>query len=225
MAMHHLKRYPTELEREATFDISRMWGRDWCWYYIEKVQALKVQKITWPDDNFGNDIWAITVDGTHCCIEEPRHPVLSKNPSFYSHKFAKAGLDYELGVSLSESKLVWMNGPFKAGENDVSIFASHGLLDKLRTTNKKGIADRGYGGHPNHLSTPNAHDSKEVKKFKARALMRHETFNALTKTFDCLSGQFCHSIDRFKTCFEAVCVICQYQMENGNPLFDILIEN
>jgi hypothetical protein len=33
MAMHHLKRHPTELEREAMFDISRMWGRDWCWYF------------------------------------------------------------------------------------------------------------------------------------------------------------------------------------------------
>jgi hypothetical protein len=60
-AMHHLKRYPTEIEREAMFGISHMWGRDWCWFYIERVQALKAKKITWPDDNFGDDIWVITV--------------------------------------------------------------------------------------------------------------------------------------------------------------------
>jgi hypothetical protein len=74
MAMHHLKRYPTEIEREAIFNISHMWGRNSCWFYIEKVQALKAQKITWPEDNFGDDIWAITVDGTHCWIQEPQHP-------------------------------------------------------------------------------------------------------------------------------------------------------
>ncbi len=55
MAMHHLKRYPTELEREGMFDISRTWGRDWCWYFFEKVQALKAQKIVWPSQ--WDDVW------------------------------------------------------------------------------------------------------------------------------------------------------------------------
>ncbi len=46
MAMHHLKLYPKEYEREATWDVSEMWGRDWVWYYLEKIQALKEEKIT-----------------------------------------------------------------------------------------------------------------------------------------------------------------------------------
>jgi hypothetical protein len=75
MAMHHLKRYPTEVEREGMFDISSKWGRDKVWYYVEKIQALKAQKIVWPDDNFGDDIWVLTVDGTHCWLREPQHPV------------------------------------------------------------------------------------------------------------------------------------------------------
>jgi hypothetical protein len=66
MAMHHLKGYPTELEHEALFDISAMWGLNWCWHFLEKVQALKAQKITWPDNNFGEDDWILTVDGMHC---------------------------------------------------------------------------------------------------------------------------------------------------------------
>lgn len=115
MTMHHLKRYATEVEQEAIFDISHMCGQDWCWFYIKKIQALKAQKITWPDDNFEDTIWAISVDGTHCWIEEPQHPTLLQNPSFFLHKFAKAGLDYKLGISLTESQLVWMNVPFKAG--------------------------------------------------------------------------------------------------------------
>jgi hypothetical protein len=225
MAMHHLKRYPTEIEREAIFNISHMWGRNSCWFYIEKVQALKAQKITWPEDDFGDDIWAITVDGTHCWIQEPQHPTWSQDRKYYSHKYNKAGLNYELGISLWQSRLVWMKGPTKAGGNDLQVFLQEGLEAKLKATGKKGIGDGGYRGHPGEMSTPNSHDSKEANKFKSRALKRHEKFNGLTKNFDCLSGRFRHSVDRFKNCFEAVCVICQYQMENGSPLYDILIED
>jgi hypothetical protein len=118
-----------------------------------------------------------------------------------------------------------MQGPTKAGGNDLQVFLQEGLEAKLKATGKKGIGDGGYRGHPGEMSTPNSHDSKEANKFKSRALKRHEKFNGLTKIFDCLSGHFRHSVDRFKNCFEAVCVICQYQMENGSPLYDILIED
>jgi hypothetical protein len=64
-----------------------------------------------------------------------------------------------------------------------------------------------------------------VSRFKSRGLKRHERFNGYTKAFDCLSGRFQHSTDRFANCFEAVCVIYQYQIENGYDLFDILIED
>jgi hypothetical protein len=227
MAMHHLKRYPTEVEREALFDISFKWGREKVWYYVEKVQALKAQKIVWPADNFGDDIWCLTVDGTHCWIQEPQHPTWSKDSSWYSHKYNKAGVNYELGLSISENRLVWMNGPFKAGKNDVSTFTNKGLKQKLQAIGpgKKAIGDSGYTGHSQHISTPNSHDSRNVKKFKGRALLRQEKFNGMTKNFDCLSGRFRHSADRFENCFEAVCVICQYQLENNRPLFDVLIDD
>lgn len=224
MAMHHLKRYPRGLEREATFGMPVNAATDLIWYYIEKVRALLPQKVYWPSDNFGSDKWVITVDGTHCWIQEPKHPTWSMDPEYYSHKYGKAGLCYELGISLWEGRLVWLNGPFPAGFSDRKIFKEFGLKEKLKTTGKKGIADGGYTGHPNQLSTPNnRHDDKNVKTFKSRALKRHEKFNGMTKEFDCLSDRFRHSKDRFRDCFEAICVICQYQLENGHALYDILI--
>jgi len=36
MAMHHLKRYVTESEREAIFDISKKWGREKVWFYMRR---------------------------------------------------------------------------------------------------------------------------------------------------------------------------------------------
>jgi hypothetical protein len=223
ISLHHLKRYPTKYEREAKFDVSLMWGRDWCWFFVEKIQALKAEKIVWPEDNFGDDIYVITVDGTHCWIQEPQHPAWSQDSWYFSHKYGKARLSYELGISISESKLVWMNGPFMAGKNDLQIFMK-ALKQKLRTAGKLSIGDGGYAGHPYQCSTPNNHNSSSLKKFKSRALKKHERFNGLTKAFDCLSGRFRHSVDRSANCFEAVCVICQYQIEMECPLFEVLIE-
>lgn len=114
-----------------------------------------------------------------------------------------------------------MNGPFKAGPSDSKIFQEKGLKDQLSQNGNVGIADGGYPGHPNVLSTPNYH---AVKLFKSRALKRHEKFNGMIKQFDCLKGRFRHSADRLQTCVEAACVVCQYKMEMGDPLYDILIE-
>lgn len=225
MAMHFLKRYPTELEREAIFDVSASWGRDNAWYYLERVQALKAEKIIWPADNFGDDIWVLTVDGIHSWTSEPGHPEWSQDRTFYSHKHGKAGLDYELGISIATQHLVWMNGPFRAGLNDKAVFAQPGgLKAKLRAMGKKGIGDNGYTGHHEQVSTPNSHDSKEVALFKSRALKRHEKFNGLIKNFGCFQGRFHHNRARFKIAFEAVCVICQYQIESDKYLFDVLID-
>jgi len=88
------------------------------------------------------------VDGTHCRIYEPRHPIHSKNPAHYSHKFKQAGLSYELALAAWESKLVWMRGPVKAGQPDMNIFSGNDgtgeacLRDKI-PPGKGGIGDRG----------------------------------------------------------------------------------
>ena len=224
MALHTLKKYPTDDERMGPWDVSRDEGRDQTWYFLERIQALKAQVIVWPDD-WGEDIWIITVDGTHCWIKEPSHPDWSQDREYYSHKFNKAGINYELGIAISTSRLVWMNGPFKAGKSDNKIFRDFGLKDLLESIGKKAIGDKGYNGHRNVCSTFNAHDSRNVKKFKSRALKRHENFNNMTKRFECLRGRFRHGVDRFATMFEAICVICQLQMEDDMPLYDVLIED
>ena len=56
MELHHLKQYPKEDKRESKFDVNIAWGRGLVWFFIEKIQGLKAEKIRWPDDNFGGDI-------------------------------------------------------------------------------------------------------------------------------------------------------------------------
>ncbi|MEL7338863.1 MAG: transposase family protein [Bacteroidota bacterium] len=189
MALHTLKKYPTDNERVGPWDINRDAGRDAVWYYLERIQALKAEVIVWPD-NWGEDLWIVTVDGTHCWITEPTHPDWSQDKRYFSHKHKKAGINYELAIAIATSQLVWMNGPFPAGRSDNKIFAEDGLKDRLANIGKKAIGDKGYNGHRDTCSTFNSHDSRAVKKFKSRALKRHETFNNLTKRFDCLKHRF-----------------------------------
>jgi hypothetical protein len=224
MALHHLKRYPTEDEREAVWDVSAKTGRQWVRFFLSRLQALKIAKVVWPEDWGNDDVWVITVDGTHVWIEEPIHPDWSQDSKYFSHKFGKAGINYELGIAIATSRLVWMNGPFKAGTNDVKIFSLFGLKDLLLSYGKKAIGDKGYTGHTEVVSFFNKMDSRPVKKFKSRALKRHETFNGLTKRYRVLRGPFRHGVDAFATSFEAVCVLCQYQIED-EPLFDVLIDD
>jgi hypothetical protein len=119
-----------------------------------------------------------------------------------------------------------MNGPFRAGKNDIKIVRNHGLMARLRALGKKGIGDKAYSRehYRDVMSTWNAHDDYCVKKFKSRALKRHEHFNGMIKRFKSMDGRFRHGPSSFKYYFESICVICQYQLENGMPLYDILIE-
>jgi hypothetical protein len=162
----------------------------------------------------------MTVDWVHCRVYEPQHPTQSKNTDFYSHKFHQAGVGYEIGIAVYENKVVWVNGPFPAGKTDIHIFRHKGLKDKI-PVGKRILGDNGYRGEDEIIGTPNAHDAAEIRKFKSRARSRHESFNARLKAFRCLDERFRHGVEKHRIVFEAVCVICQYQLENGSPLFNI----
>lgn len=174
----------------------------------------------WPDAWDQTDIvFLVSVDGVHCRVDEPQHPRYNKNPKYYSHKFGSSGLGYELCLSVYTQNLVWMNGPFRAGENDISVFRNKGLSDML-PDDKRAIGDRGYRGDP-RLSTPSSHDAKELRLFKSRARARHESFNGRIKNFKVMEEKFNKGLEKHKSCFEAICVIIQFQLEHGSPLFDV----
>jgi DDE superfamily endonuclease len=118
-----------------------------------------------------------------------------------------------------ESRIVWMNGPFPAAKPDIKIFREDGLKDKI-PMGKRAIADNGYRGEPAVISTRNPHEPPASRKFKRRARCRQETFNSRLKNFQILVMPFTHGIPKHKMAFEAVCVICQYQLDES-PLFSI----
>ena len=229
-ALHFLKVYPTEDQRQNRWHFSDRYLRDNGWDMLLRIQALKATKIKWPTAaEIGDNIWIGTVDGTHIRTQEPTHPELPKDKQAFSYKNHAAGLSYEIVVSLWESRIIWMNGPFPASTNDATIFAMPGgLKEKLEGTGRRLIADRGYTGHRDFISTMNSHDSPEVSKLKTRARLRQEGVNSKIKTLKVAdSARFHHRgkhVDgqpKFKICFEAAVVVTQYKMEITEPLFDV----
>lgn len=182
-----------------------------------------VQKIRWPyDDNDERNNAGIrliaTVDGVHCRIFEPR---LDPGTQWYSHKVNGPALGYELAVDMHSNQLVWINGPFPAGESDITVFRKpDGLKDKI-PHGKKVVADKGYRGEPDKISVPNTHDSLIASDYKKRARSRHETFNQRIKSFNIMKEQFRHGVARHQIAFEVVCILIQYDIENDHPLFQI----
>ena len=123
-------------------------------------------------------------------------------------------------MSVFENRLVWLNGPFPASRHDITIFREDGLLDQM-PAGHLAIADKGYRGEPNVVATANSRDQEPVRALKGAARARQESFNARIKVFKCLDERFRHQLKKHKVAVEAVCVIVQYQLENGSPLFSV----
>ena len=226
MTLYYLKKYPTKYELSGFLDICEETALKKVRQYCLAIQALRFEKIKWIFDN--NDLeedFIVSVDGFHCRIYKPR---IEPSTKWFSPKFKKAGLSYELGISIWHNNLVWINGPFPAGTNDITIFkTSKGLLAEI-PEGKIVVADEGYRGVPDAVSTRNHFDSAALKEFKKWVKARHESFNAQLKSFAILDQPFrdisSTSKERkkkHKTAFVACCVIIQFDIENARPLFKV----
>jgi len=229
-AHQFIKQYPTERQRRIQFANSRMTIRTWTKYFIKRtkyfikrIQALKEIKIKWPDDNEWTTIFLISVDGVHCIYHEEEHPTLSQDPNLFSWKSNGPGLSYELALHLYEPRLCWVKQNAITKHNDRQNFIEPGGLRERIPNGKKVIADRGYrgAGGDAKVAQPNSFDSDALREFKARGCLRQECFHARIKLFKALDGKFRHSREYHQTIFEAVCVLCVYEMELVNPLFDV----
>jgi DDE superfamily endonuclease len=163
----------------------------------------------------------LSVDGTHCRIQEPR---TVPDKDWYSHKHHKPCVAYEIAISLRESRISWVSGPHKAGETDRIIYRKEGGLRDQIPLGFKVIGDKGYIGEPT-VSVNNTFDSDPVKEFKKIARARHEDINGRLKRFNVLTEPFRNGHVKHKIAFEAVCILVQYSMENGHPLHPIPMGN
>jgi len=158
----------------------------------------------------------ISVDGTDYRLQR-QHPF----KRFYSFKFKASGYRYEIAICIQTGDIVWINGPFPCGEYpDISIFRL-GLKQKLLKAREKAQADLGYRGEHATIITPNERDRPAIKKLKDDVRARHETVNKRFKQFGALNRVFRHEITKHKSVFQAVAVLTQMSIQNGEPLYQV----
>jgi len=219
-AFYFLKKYPTKLEQAKYVGSSERRSLEKAWRYVFAIRALKEKKIRWIFDEEpyigDDDYYLVTVDGVHFRIYEPR---FMPSTGWYSCKYNKAGLTYEIACSVYHDKICWINGPFPAGQNDLRIFRKpNGLLSKI-PDGKKVIADEGYVGEEK-AATRNEFDTVDVKELKHRAKARQESVNQKLKSFGILNQTFRTTgklrLERHQAAVEACLVIIQYELDNGS---------
>ena len=152
----------------------------------------------------------VTVDGTDCPIYQKK-PINSK---YYSHKFKKAGLRYEVAVCIATGDIVWINGPFPCGTwPDINIFRRD--LIYMLLPGEMVEADRGYRGEEDYIRTNKMYVSRSDRRAKRRARLRHETVNRRIKNFNILTTVFRSALHLHRHCFRAAAVITQLSFECG----------
>ena len=146
--------------------------------------------------------------------------MLSKNPAMCSYKFRQAGWTYMIGLSIFTYQIMWLSNRYLASVGDITIFRNEVIGDI--PAGKRVVADGGFAGEDDIISTPSNLDPRELALFKRRARSRQESFNARIKNFGVLADRFRHHHgEQHEVCFLACCVVVQFQMELGSPLFDV----
>lgn len=157
----------------------------------------------------------LSTDGTDYQI-----PWISK--WFWSYKFRKCGLRYEVGICILTGHICWLNGPYAPGIwNDDMIFGD-ALVHELEE-GERVEADNGYRGHaPEYVRCPasisNPPEQEEMQK-KVRG--RHETCNKRLKQWKILRDEYRHNIEDHGAVFRAIAVLTQLSLEHGEPLFEV----
>ena len=155
---------------------------------------------------------------------------MNLDKSFCSQKFMHAGLKYEIVMHLVKPKCMAVVGPNKAGEHDMNVFRKETKDKMLTMPGKMLIADGIFkkGRKPEQqneadmFAIPSSADPDELRKFKSQARAQHESFNGRLKFFSFLeNGYRGVDIEKHGTAFKAICVIVQYQMDNGSPIFEL----
>lgn len=236
LTLNWFKLYDTEKVLSGRWDFCEDHIRCKIKYYGAKIQSLKEKKIVFG--NFHEDeVHWITVDCVNFPTEEFR---LDPSSKYYNPKNNGCGLKYEFAVALRRPDLVHMKGPIPCGEkHDSTIFRGGTKNDKKDQLDKsslyfklpmgkKGIADSGYEGMPEKLTLTRSGQSKDLKQFLGRAKNRQETLHSRLKSYRILGSKFRHGkkgtqdkLDLHQMCVEAICVIVQYDMEAGRPIFDM----
>lgn len=186
--------------------------------------------IKWDErfDDPDSETFILTMDGVDFKTWEKKHPSLSMDTKMCSHKFNSCAYRYMIAVSVYQSKIVGIYGPYPGGKSEIDIFREH-----IKTQVKQGklvLADKGNKAKECNssdmaiLALPNPVDNRDFAKFKCRSMARHETINGRIKHYKSMANTWTHGMEKHGIAARAVAVTVQYKMDHGSELFPVFVE-
>ena len=165
--------------------------------------------------DIGNDC-LLSVDGTDFRL------AMGYNKDFWSYKFKKSGLRYEVALCIKTGDICWWSGPYAPGIwNDGSIFKD-GLVTHLEP-GERVETDRGYqGSAPIYVKCPGVIEANpDNADMQQRVRSRQETVNQRFKNWAILTTPYRHDFLEHQTVFGAIVVLTQLSFAT-NPLFPVV---
>ena len=147
------------------------------------------------------------------------------DPGYYSHKFRHAALRYEVGLSLGPIPvIVWVRGGVPAGRWSDLRLARDGasaVINYLRP-GEKILADKGYRD-ATYFMFPFFNPANEAERrfnyAHKRYMARHETVNAMFKSFAVARQMFRHSEKYHQDCIFAIANVINAKLRNNPSSF------
>ena len=159
----------------------------------------------------------LSVDGTDFQVAK------SYEKPFYSYKFKKSDLRYEVALCIKTGYICWTAGPYLPGIwNDNMIF-NNGLVYQLEAgAGERCETDDGYrGSAPVYVKLPTLPEEDPVRAaIQQRVRNRQETVNKRFKNLAILAVPFCHKLLDHQSVFCAIVALTQISFTE-NPLFQV----
>jgi DDE superfamily endonuclease len=162
----------------------------------------------------------VSVDGTHFHVKQPT--LFKTAKKFFSYKFKKPALAYEVALCIHTGSIVWINGPFPGTYHDITIFRTS--LQSHLDRGERVEADDGYIGEaPEYVKCPMSFSNPiETRKMQQQVRSRQETVNARFKDWGCLGQRFRHDLVKHSNCFRSVAILTQLSIDAGEKLFKVI---
>ncbi len=160
------------------------------------------------------------IDGTDFRI--PQTGKATTSNWFASHKYVgKSALRYKIWVNILGGDLVWIQGPYPAGQF-TNIKNDKKVLRQFLKTGKCIEADKGYLGAANEIKCPNnSCNPVKNKGMQSCTQSHHETINRQLKMWGILKEVYRHDIKWHGKVFQVIAIIMQLAIKNNSPLFQV----
>ena len=126
---------------------------------------------------------------------------------------------YEFGICIQTGWIVWVNGPYPAGEWSDLAIARSSLMQLLEPW-ERFIADGGYRDRSGSAVTPTGQHAFHDRQ-RATVRARQETVHGRLKCWGALSQRCRHGLQKHGIIVHSIATITQLSLMNSERTFDV----